>query len=37
VPNFIYCECGEATMPHTICPGCGKYRGRTYVTKDTDA
>lgn len=37
VPNFVYCECGEATLSHTICPACGTYRGRTYVNKDADA
>lgn len=34
VPNVIYCECGEATLSHTICPSCGVYRGRQYLRAD---
>ncbi len=30
VPNVIYCECGETTLPHRICPKCGKYKRRQY-------
>lgn len=31
VPNVIYCECGEPTLAHRICPSCGKYRGKECV------
>ncbi|NCC25732.1 MAG: 50S ribosomal protein L32 [Deltaproteobacteria bacterium] len=36
VPNVVYCKCGEATLPHCICPSCGEYRGREY-TRPGDA
>ncbi|MDI3493193.1 MAG: large subunit ribosomal protein [Desulfomicrobiaceae bacterium] len=32
VPNVTYCQCGSATLSHCICPGCGTYRGRQYVS-----
>lgn len=31
VPNVIYCECGEPTLPHCVCPSCGTYKGRQYL------
>lgn len=31
-PTISSCsECGEAKLPHRICPGCGSYKGRTVV------
>jgi large subunit ribosomal protein L32 len=31
-PNLGVCpECGEAKRPHTICPSCGMYKGRTVI------
>ena len=27
-PTVIYCSCGAPTMPHTVCPSCGQYKGR---------
>jgi len=34
-PNVIYCSsCGEPTLSHTVCPGCGKYRGRQFLRKE---
>lgn len=27
-PTVIYCACGAPTVPHCICPTCGKYKGR---------
>lgn len=30
-PNLVTCPnrgCGEKTLPHTVCPSCGTYRGR---------
>ena len=36
VPNVIYCECGEPSMPHRICPSCGTYKGRQYLRKEDD-
>ncbi len=28
-------ECGEKTLPHTVCSACGKYRGRQVVQVNT--
>ncbi|THB67874.1 MAG: 50S ribosomal protein L32 [Desulfovibrio sp.] len=36
VPNVIYCECGEPTLPHRVCPSCGVYKGRQYLQKADD-
>lgn len=28
-PNVIPCpNCGEASLPHRVCPSCGQYKGR---------
>ncbi|HDQ40408.1 MAG TPA: 50S ribosomal protein L32 [Desulfonatronum sp.] len=38
VPNAIYCQCGETTLPHRICPHCGIYKGEQRLTvKEVDA
>jgi large subunit ribosomal protein L32 len=31
VPTLVLCKCGENTLPHTICPSCGSYRGKQYM------
>jgi large subunit ribosomal protein L32 len=38
-PNTVYCQCGEASLPHRICPSCGVYKGeqRLKTAKETDA
>ncbi len=29
VPNVTECpQCGEAKLPHRICPSCGVYKGK---------
>lgn len=28
VPPVVFCKCGEATLPHSVCASCGEYRGR---------
>ena len=33
-PNVTYCSCGEPTLSHTVCPSCGKYKGRQVVKKE---
>ena len=35
VPNVVYCSCGEARLPHSICPSCGMYRNRRHVAVKT--
>lgn len=35
-PNVIYCDCGEATLSHRVCPSCGEYKGRQYLRRDDD-
>ncbi len=34
VPAVIYCSCGEPTLPHSVCPNCGAYRGRQVLVKN---
>ncbi|OBQ51602.1 50S ribosomal protein L32 [Halodesulfovibrio spirochaetisodalis] len=33
VPSVVYCECGEAALPHRVCASCGSYNGRQ-ISKD---
>ena len=33
VPAVIYCSCGEPTVPHSVCPNCGTYKGRQVIAK----
>ena len=36
-PNLSNCpECGEATLPHHVCPSCGYYRGRKVIETEED-
>lgn len=30
-PTIIYCQCGEPTLPHSVCSACGKYRNRQEI------
>ncbi len=34
VPNVVYCECGEPTLPHRVCSVCGTYKGRQVLKQD---
>ena len=36
VPNVIYCKCGAPSLSHRICPSCGVYNGRQYISKGND-
>ncbi len=34
-PNFVACpSCGEPTMPHRVCPSCGKYKNVEVINVD---
>lgn len=35
-PTVIYCSCGAPTTPHSVCPTCGKYKGRQVETVTSD-
>lgn len=31
-PQLVKCKkCGNLTLPHTVCPSCGFYKGREYI------
>ena len=32
VPAVVLCKCGNPTVPHAVCPSCGQYRDREFVT-----
>lgn len=33
-PTIVYCECGEPTLPHRVCPSCGVYKGKQMLTSE---
>lgn len=33
LPTVIFCDCGEANVPHRVCASCGTYKGRTVIVK----
>lgn len=36
-PTLILCKnCKSPKKPHTICPNCGKYKGRAYKKQDEE-
>jgi len=36
-PNVSVCpQCGEAKLPHHVCPSCGAYKGKTVIGTDED-
>ena len=36
-PNVIECpQCGEAKLPHHVCPNCGTYKGRTILETEEE-
>ena len=35
-PTVIYCSCGAPTVPHSVCPSCGKHKGRQVETVTAD-
>ena len=36
LPTIVLCQCGEATVPHSVCPSCGTYRGRKLLEVKND-
>ncbi|MBO4318486.1 MAG: 50S ribosomal protein L32 [Mailhella sp.] len=35
-PAVIYCQCGAPTVPHSVCPSCGKYNGRQVIAQPAE-
>ena len=36
-PNVTNCpQCGEAKLPHHVCPDCGNYKGRDVIEPKED-
>lgn len=33
IPPVVFCQCGEPTLPHSVCAACGVYRGRQVVSQ----
>lgn len=33
IPKIVYCECGAPSLPHRVCPECGKYKGQEIVSR----
>ncbi|MDX6268265.1 MAG: large subunit ribosomal protein, partial [Frankiales bacterium] len=31
VPTLVKCDRGHTTLPHTVCPECGRYDKRTVL------
>ena len=36
VPAPVICKCGEPTLPHSICPSCGKYKEHQLVAQKAE-
>ncbi|MBD3401635.1 50S ribosomal protein L32 [candidate division GN15 bacterium] len=32
-PRVETCDCGEAKLPHHVCPSCGEYKGKKILNK----
>ena len=36
-PNVSICpQCGEAKLPHNVCPSCSTYKGRTIIETEEE-
>ncbi len=34
VPTVVFCQCGEAALPHRVCAACGAYNGRQMIKEN---
>ncbi len=30
-PHVVFCECGEPSLPHRVCPSCGVYKEKQVI------